>query len=376
MKVFIFVKNKLNSTDTVIPLLLELNNKFSITSELVVFDQLAYEGINNNHIIYDVINNIGCINLLSKGINNKIIRRFFILTGLIRIFLNVVIGKAKIFHFGFFDRGILRISAKLFGDRIFRLQGNAYNTTFNKYDKILKRKVNSFMISNGNVILFDGKIKGMNLEKGKNIGVYNFGPSRTRSYWVDYIKSKDSFYFNKYHKGVDISRGVIVFMVGLIDKNGYSTSIEKGGKYDLFNQTIDVLSNKASIPVFIKPHVTTDVKIVNNKISKLDNFFITYLHPNILSLHARVMIANQFSNTLADAYSYGVPTIEFTNYKKNLLEATNGCSCEPKYVTHFINNDISKFDMILSKIIDSRYNSTNFNGYEKNNTKLFKEINK
>ena len=33
MKVFIFVKNKLNSTDTVIPLLLELNNKFSITSK-------------------------------------------------------------------------------------------------------------------------------------------------------------------------------------------------------------------------------------------------------------------------------------------------------------------------------------------------------
>ena len=59
-KLIVFVRNKLITLDTVLPLLLEMKDKHNISSEIVVFDKLAHDSIDKNIVLRDVVNYIGC----------------------------------------------------------------------------------------------------------------------------------------------------------------------------------------------------------------------------------------------------------------------------------------------------------------------------
>ena len=53
-EIVVFVKNKLISTDTVLPILIEAKEKFNISSIVVVFDKIAHDGIKKNIVINDI----------------------------------------------------------------------------------------------------------------------------------------------------------------------------------------------------------------------------------------------------------------------------------------------------------------------------------
>ena len=66
--VIVFVKNKLISLDTIIPVLLELKESYNISSTIIVFDRLAHEGIKSNVVIRDVVKYIGSELYISRGV--------------------------------------------------------------------------------------------------------------------------------------------------------------------------------------------------------------------------------------------------------------------------------------------------------------------
>ena len=74
-EIVVFVKNKLMSIDTVIPILVEIKEKFNISSVIVVFDELAHKGIKENVVINDAINYVGRELYASRGSKNKITRK-------------------------------------------------------------------------------------------------------------------------------------------------------------------------------------------------------------------------------------------------------------------------------------------------------------
>ena len=299
-KIVVFVRNKLITMDTVLPLLLEAKNKFDISSEIVVFDALAHDAINKNIVIRDAINYIGRELFITKGEKSKILRRMNILYSLFILIVGFLQGD-KIIHFGHLNRWPLKFIALLFNKNTYQMQGTAYGFEYSQINRSVKKLVMPYPVGK-NIIICAKDIKQTSFD---NVGIeknkYRFVETRTRRSWVEYINSKSEYYFSNYHPDVDISNGAIVFILGAIDAYEH--------KNKLFHSTIEVLSRVVfSVPIFLKPHAYTEMNTVEEAIEGLDSFHITYLHPSILASKARAFICNNFSNTLADAHSYGVKT--------------------------------------------------------------------
>ena len=143
----------------------------------------------------------------------------------------------------------------------------------------------------------------------------------------------------------------------------------------LFNDTIDaLLPYSDDIPIFIKPHVYTNIELLKKIVNDKKNVFITYLHPTLLAMKARLFICNQFSNVMADGHSLGVTTIEYTNYNKELLNATSGESVDKQFVSYFINNNYAELKNIISNIAESSHKSFYYRGISDDKSGLLESI--
>jgi hypothetical protein len=356
-KIVVFVKNKLITLDTVAPILIEMKDKFNISSEVVVFDGLAHKAISENIVLKDAINYVGSELFITKGEKNKILRRLYVLVSLSRLFVSFLCG-AKILHFGLFSSWPFKYVAYLFKSQVYQLQPIAFDFD---YSISMSRNGKPFVYPVGENVVIFGKKSGMNyyrsvLDKRE---IFYFGETRTRIHWVEYIRNRSNYYFELCHKDIDFSNGVIVFILATI------SSLEF--KHKLFDSTIKVLIEKfGDIPILLKPHAYTEMDVVNNAILGHKNMQITYLHPSVLSTVARVFISNNFSNTMADAHSFGVTTIEYSNNSaNNVLDQSSislNESVEPKYVSHFIDNNEEMFSNTLENILTDTYSPSIFNG--------------
>jgi hypothetical protein len=97
------------------------------------------------------------------------------------------------------------------------------------------------------------------------------------------------------------------------------------------------------------------MELLNDLISGKNNINVTYLHPSVLATKSKVFIANQFSNTLADAHTLGVTTIEYTDYANKILKATKGKSIDSNFVSYFINNDIDYFKNVIINVLNKNF---------------------
>ena len=372
-KVIVFVKNKLITLDTVLPILLELKIKYNVSSDIIVFEKLAHDAINSNIVIKDVISYIGRERYITKGEEVKILRRVYVLFSLFKLLFSLVSG-AKVIHFGHLNRWPLKFIALLFYKNIFQLQGNAYDFKYSAA-KIKYKKLTLDPPVGGNIVLFSKNIESTIFSKiGNSKKIYKFGETRTRKMWVEYVHSKSSYYFDLCHKDINDSKGVIVFILGTI--LGYKSQLP------LFQSTIKILTKESGgIPILIKPHAYTEMEVVNSEIDGHENIHLTNLHPSILATRAILFISNNFSNTLADAHSFGVKTIEYSKFStdyskftKDGLSTSNSESVEPQYVDYFINDDEKKFTRILKKILSNEYHPSSFKGYDNKDDELLKDL--
>ena len=182
-----------------------------------------------------------------------------------------------------------------------------------------------------------------------------FRGTRLRHSWINFI-NKNQYLYKEYYKDVDFSNGAIVFVVGTFEpvadlRNDNSTKL-------LFIETIKILDNlDLDLPILIKPHCYTQMDVVHSALDSTNsnNFYISYFHPTLLSLKAKVWICNLYSTTCADAYCMGVKTIEYTDYSDGVLEASLGKSLGHQYIDYFIQNNDS--DLRLA-IIENTVNSS------------------
>jgi hypothetical protein len=365
-KIIVFVRNKLITLDTVLPVLLEMKDKHNISSEIIVFDKLAHDAIYKNVVLRDAINYIGREVFITKGIKLKLLRRMYVLLVLSRLTIDCFRGN-KIIHFGHLNKWPLKFLALLFNKNTYQMQGSAYGFKYSQINRSMKNLVLPPPVGK-NIIICAKNIEqtGFN-NSGLEKNIYSFGETRTRKSWVGYINSKSDYYFSKYHPDIDPATGPIVFILGAID--GYER------QYKLFHLTIKVLSSlPENIPILLKPHAYTEMDTVYKAIAGLDSFHITYLHPSVLATRARVFLSNSFSNTLADAHSYGVKTVEYSHYASEKLEITNYGSSDPQFVDYFINNDNNEFINIMNEILGHEYNRSLFRGHNIDDNGLFKSF--
>ena len=350
--IIVIIKNKLMSVDSVLPVLLEIKQKYDISSLIVVSDEMAHEGIRKNVVIKDVINYVGKELYIGSKKTNKVIRKIVKVGWLFVLIIRLLFG-VKVVHFGVFEENvILRIIGRLFSNNIFLFQSDSYFHSYSKFDKILCKKPVHKLPVGRNIVAFNSSMPQLSMVD-EYYNVFKFGSTRTRKSWINYIKDKSEYYFDKYHDTADLSNGCIVFILAFFGEIRQMREPNESLKILLSNtiETLDIVRGR--VPVMIKPHVFTDLGIVNTAVSGRDGYHITYLHPSVLATKAKVFICNTYSTTMADAKSMGVKTVEYSDYSKLILKASNGNSVGHEYIDVFINNDQDRFETELRSILST-----------------------
>ena len=111
--IIVFIKNKLISIDTIMPLLLEMKTLHNVSSRIVISQPLAYRLIGESVVLQDVINQTGKIIYLGKGVDRGLLRKLIIIFQLFAILVHGVLG-AKFIHFSAFNFWPLKIFGIIF----------------------------------------------------------------------------------------------------------------------------------------------------------------------------------------------------------------------------------------------------------------------
>ena len=347
-----------------------MKQKFHVSSLIVVFDSLTHDQIQKNVVLKDAIDFVGGELYVSNGKINPIIRKINITISLIRLLLKFIKG-VKILHFGALDVKPLKLFGILFKKNVYLFQSDSFRHTYGKYDQYLGMSPQYCYPIGKNIVAFNDLMPQLVLFKNKDKKIFNFGETRTRQSWVDYSMLRSNYYFRHYHANVDISKGYVVYILGYFGDLKQMSSPKS--MVDLFKKTICILS-ELNIPVFIKPHVFTDINIVNKAIEGHDKLNISYLHPTVLTSNAVCFICNGYSTIMADAYSFGITTIEYTDYNTGLLLRSENKSLGYEYIDYFINNDIALFKETITHILFDGYKINNYNGHTGDSSGLLYQL--
>mgnify|MGYP006412179221 FL=1 len=369
--ILVIVKNKLMTIDTVLPILLELKEKYNISSKVVVSDEMAHNGIRKNVVIRDAIDYVGTELYIGGKSSIKIVEKLFKMAWFCFLFFRLIIG-TKVLHFGTFNMFPYSLLGRMFGKNLYFLQNDSFLHSYRKFDTFFGK--NSIIIPpiGKNIVAFNDAMTHLDLATD-NHKVFMFGNTRTRKSWISYIKHRSDDYFYNYHREVDFSKGCIVLVLGHFNKTKMLRTSHS--LRNLFEKTVETLNEvKGDLPVLIKPHVFTDLVVVDEVMSNLDGFYITYLHPTVLATKAKVFICNSYSTTMADAKSIGVGTVEYSDYCIDLLKLSKGKSIGYEYIDEFINNNQDDFKNAIKLMLTANVYSGIFSSNSSDANKLLVEL--
>ena len=96
--------------------------------------------------------------------------------------------------------------------------------------------------------------------------------------------------------------------------------------------------------------------IVNTELNKINskNLVLTYFHATVLALNSRFWICNCFSSTCMDAFSLGVPIVEYADYSNKLCAITKNSSMHKEFVDHFIMRDKRKLKLVINDLLNKK----------------------
>ncbi len=362
----VFVTNKIISVDTILPILLEAKQCNNQRIVVVVSRKKGIQAIENNIVINDTINKIGFKFLFGGRYRNRWYKRTI---GSIQFLLLFIAGifRAKFIHFDVVHTIPLKILSFFFSSRIFYSEKDAtknHNATHynkNKFGKVSSEGDYQLPLGSNIISYYERRLYyyfGHKVHENRN--VYHLGLTRARDSWVKYINDSSNYYFNKFHKGVNISNGIIFIVLTFYDLESKTFNEEdrftQRKLRQNFENTVDVLSNiKGDIPVFLKPHSYTDLEYVNSILSEYSGFHITYLHPSMLIQNSRFVICNYYTTILGDAHNLGVTTIEYTYYANYIRKAIGDGSQQPNFVDWFVYDDKNKFKDVVTMLVDRNF---------------------
>ena len=353
----IFLANKLISCDTIVPLIMSIkkNNK-DLEVNYYIYHYKSYMDIKKNELMYYALKQTGKLHFRgSSNVKNKflkIILRFKEIFFLLMLFIKLLLGKAKIVHFGTFAQYPFKLFLYFFPDLIYLMERSCISKHKNVIilDNIVRERKKSTDVipSSKNIIYFNENY----FRDYDNVKINKFLMRNPRTFrtWYDYImhyglsKVKLELEDLKY----DYNKGYFLYILGYLGELDYLYS--KNTMKDIIPCTLKILSQYGNgMPILLKPHTLTDMNILNKILKEYNfkNIHLTYLHPSALSVNAKLVVSNHFSGTQSDAYFFGAKTVEYSHYSNLALEKTNGQSMNPNYIDHFINNDPEKFKKII-----------------------------
>ncbi len=367
---YIFIGNKLISTDAILPLSYELKKRNLVRNVyFVTIDLLTYKSIKRNYVIFQAINKIGMFLFLgnihkiyrdqSPNSYEKIKSFFFrqiakinLIPFLLLLTIKCILGRVIVFHFGLLDIYPWRLINKFIKSSIYKVDRtwetdllwevtyvrSTAPSPFSKYETV------------GNLIYFHNDSNALkdkrNIEKRK----FFLPPTSNYRHWVYFLKNNYKSYIDYELKKNNLkpNQNIITIMLGTFSPLPYLK--RKNTAEICFKEIIQTIINlKVNFQVFIKPHVISKESVYLKILKSIpnNNIVITQLHPGILAMVSKVFICNYYSTTISTANLLSVPTIEYTDYHKEALKLTNQGSLYPEYVDFFIKRDKKKLEEVL-----------------------------
>ena len=353
--IIVFIKDKLNSLDSILPIIFECNKKYRSKILIVASNKKTYIGIKDNIVMMDMINNIGSIIYLGFGTKNKLSRKISVVKKII-YFFGMGLLNSKFIHFGHLDVFPYNVLGLFFKRNVYLVAATPHEHYFEKIilngdpltagknvDKIDRPKPlgDNFICFNENS--FIGLHRYIN-----NLKIYNVGNIRISGAWNNFIRETTPSYVLKNHPKINNKDKVISFMLGGFFGNTVPGIIDERTQHRLFEDVLKTLDTYCDYKVLIKPHVFTDIEYVKKTLLKYGKKFeITYLNPAILANISDIFICINYSTTMAEGKKYGVTTIEYSKYIQEELDVTGYRSKGAPHIDYFIQNDIQKLESVV-----------------------------
>jgi hypothetical protein len=306
--IYVFLKNKIVSLDTIIPFCMEVNAQCNIEFIFVVRDSDTYRSITESNIVLlDAINSIGgVINLSKDRYKLRHISKIFMLLYMFYIVMRINTKKDYIIHFGLFNQKPFSLLCFLLDKkRIVFSSKSSYGRDDN---------VKHNFLCTGMLLGFSDSWRYLKGDSATdNIPKIIIKKSRNLPTWINFIKEKSDMYINlELKKKLLIGERIIFFPIGRINLDFTMTNSKS------FIETLKRMAQYSNkYPIFIKPHSSVKLDYIRKLICDAEedikikiNYIFTKLHPSILASRAIASIFVSNSTIINEMYNLQVPIIQ------------------------------------------------------------------
>ena len=325
-KIYVFLKNKLIGIDSVIPLCLQLNRECNCSFTFVLFHGETFDAIvNDNTVLIDAINSVGTIvNLSSARYKYKFLSKIYAISYLIKTIYGVNYSKNYLMHFGALHEKPLNKIANYYKlKRVILCEPTSYGpwiTTGNIFNNRETQDVfnnselyKSPVLNAGVLIGYDKLWNYFKHTKAIDTHQIIFDNARNGSAWVDFIKKRSSDYIDNElnDNNLPSHNKIIIVFIGRLQLDKTGNFIDSFVK--MINEIAKNVGNK--IPVFIKPHIFSDLDFLEECILKgIAGYNMTYiltkLHPSVLSSRAVMAFFVGASTVINEIANLKVPIVQ------------------------------------------------------------------
>ena len=405
--IYIFLNNKIISLDTILPIILEVKKiNHALNINYIIFDFNSYEFIKKNKFLYKVINEVGNIVCLGRKANSYYFNKnniskfhykrlnfikhliIIILPYLFKLIYKIINTDVIFIHFRALNFWPLKILYYLNRKNTFYSSSDSSGYSDKAYEadmSVHEQRANLNLFSTTSpkgkkVICFSKRWPTLQHPALKNCKKYIIKSSHSRKCWIDYLKINFDNFIQK-ENSIYLKNDYCLLLLGNIGleasgakflkhKNSWTTLIE-----DILDIIYEICPN---LIILIKPHIITDMIILNNILRKRKNIktVITYLHPALLSIKSKFSIASHYTTAFQSIHDIGGITIEYTNQKEDYQKKLNYQSKRPEYTSYFFNDDEEGFKSLLRDITNDKIKIKLKNGYDDDPTNLFNDLSK
>jgi len=350
--IIVFLNDKLLSCDTIVPFCIHYkklhpDEKFWF---YCIGSQRTVDTIRHNIVLNRAIDKLGGLSYIGNLQNPfaqksefhfKRARKVAITLNLLWTLFHVFFLNAKVIHFKFWDNRFLKIFTKVLPGRFVYFHSNCWGDNpfvDAAHGRNRPEKLTTSVISYGRYVTFHDYWSKYLQAKSIGLPVIISQSTRSSPHWERFLSDECADLIDSERKRFrfDELNAPITIVSNTLHQSKTCEKPDTAGVY--LRKTLDILWRLyPDRPVFIKPHVITDMDKLSQIIADSEhiNTHISFLHTGLLGRISSVAICNLFSLAMADCWLAGCPTIEFTRYSDDVLSVTEGQSFGRDFIDVF-----------------------------------------
>ena len=354
--IIVFLKNKLISLDSILPLALEINRCCGYRFYFIIWQYESYKSVvEDNIVLRDMALSVGqiiCPNTSSKNNIKAKFKKFFMLAGVV---YKLHFKKSHIFHFGALDEYPLVFLTKLINkNKIARCESSftgrytddlMYQMGLNDEDdrnsilqhrsshNLLEKYIGgSYPVNNSGILIgFDSDWNWFKHPNAKYCKKLVLNEGRNVKGYFDFISKNSDNYLNQenlLNLGKDKT---ILVILGHFGDGSEMTEYRNR----LLYEALTVLRN-LDLNIVIKPHVFCDMNLVKSIVKKArcesNRIYYTRIHPHMLQKISMGGLFINNSTVRCDYKSTNFPVITYNGgfSDKVVFDNCSGIICSDR----------------------------------------------